>query len=470
MSEPSRAKREPLTVGDALGRVRLTTALAALGAVITAGGSIGPWVSTALGSVSGLNGGGDGWVTLGASVTAMLALLGARAGRAGYVVAFLAFLAALAVACLDGAKIVYVSSKLTLFGHQIATAGWGLYLTAAGALLGAVSLAAAAVATERDSTGRATRTRDFRVPAGLLVALVVAGTVTGGVLHERSQLNGQNGSASNAATIPTIPTIPTSSPSETTTTPATTTTQSPASTTTTTATTTPAAGSASAAGCPLETHPGAGGCVTDSQQKVYGTTDPGGGQAQWFTSPSGNIECELDSGRTGIPDGANCQTTTPPQTASVSDNGRVSSCATNCGLGNGPVGEYALAYGSETQLGPFICGSDAATGITCTIAGGGGGFSINRSGVKPISSVNCGTITLNQMPATVTAQEVPCHEALDILRTFRSPTAVEHQGESLVSTYWTLPGYPGWSCGIGAGGGACTYGADAAQYAFHSGG
>jgi hypothetical protein len=119
---------------------------------------------------------------------------------------------------------------------------------------------------------------------------------------------------------------------------------------------------------------------------------------------------------------------------SLSDRGEGSSCTANCGLGNGPVGEYALAYGNETQLGPFTWASDALTGITCTIAGGGGGFSINRSGVTPIPGGACGTATRNDIPAAVTAEEISCQEALAIVHVFRSFAAVEHQGQSMSST------------------------------------
>ncbi len=383
-SKPPGENRDPLTVGEALGRVRLTTALAVLGAVLAIIGSLGPWVTSPLGSVSGVHSSGDGWITLGASVIALILLAAARGRRWGLIAAWVAMLVALAVACLDAAKVIYAASKVTLFGHQIASAGWGLYVTAAGALLAAVALGFTAVYTREDESG-AVKTRDLRAPALAAVALVVAGTVIGGILHEHSQLNtataAERPPARRATTTPTTPTTATTPASTTaatsTATPVTTTT-TPATSTTTTASTTPVAG-----GCLPHTHPAAGQCADDPTQTVYGTTDPDGGQAQWFTSPSGNIGCELDVGRGGSPDGAYCQTTTPPQTAKLTSDGHVTPCAgSTCPIGQGPEQQRALQYGYKTQLGPFTCSSDADTGITCTAAGAG--FAINRSGVKNV--------------------------------------------------------------------------------------
>lgn len=184
---PQGENPEPLTLADALGRVRLLTALAVLGALLTVIGSLGPWVTTAFGqSVSGVHGTADGWLTLGASAAALLVLGIARGRRWRLIVAWVAMLGALAVACLDVAKVGYAASKVTLFGHQVATTGWGLYLTVGGALLAAISLATGAVFTRHEDVDAGAKRRDLRVPALVIVALVVAGTVTGGIVHEHS--------------------------------------------------------------------------------------------------------------------------------------------------------------------------------------------------------------------------------------------------------------------------------------------
>jgi hypothetical protein len=218
--------------------------------------------------------------------------------------------------------------------------------------------------------------------------------------------------------------------------------------------------------CPLETNASGGQCVPDSYQTVYSMN---GGQSRFFDSPSGNISCELDFGLATVPDGANCETATPPQTVSLTDTGQVSSCMrANCDLGNGSEDEYPLQYGNETQFGPFTCASDASAGITCT-ADGGGGFSINRSGITQITAVQCGTYTVANTRSEVLAQQISCPQAVSILDAFRSAEAVEHKGQAMVTTYWTLTAYPGWRCGVGAGGGACSYGATEARYNFETG-
>ena len=233
------------------------------------------------------------------------------------IAAWLALLLALGVACLDGAKVVYASSKLTLFGHHIATAGWGLYLAAAGALLGAMSLATASVMTTHGKGGGAAASaRYYRLSASAVVLLVVVATVVGGVLHERSLLKSAN-------------------------------------------------------------------------------------------------------------DGSSTQTAVPAETAT----------------------------GSSTTA-----SSAAATGTTATSAAPA------AQATTTIATVPCGTYSLG-MAATVTARLVPCKDAIAIVHAFQSSAAVEHAGQSMISTYWTLPAFPGWRCAEGAGGGACTLGAAEAQYA-----
>jgi hypothetical protein len=67
---------------------------------------------------------------------------------------------------------------------------------------------------------------------------------------------------------------------------------------------------------------------------------------------------------------------------------------------------------------------------------------------------------------TVTAQNVACRLADAIVRDFwrDGKDVILHRGASMNTTSWTLRRYPGWSCNIGAGGGACTHRAQTAQY------
>ena len=163
---PMQPPQEPfasLTVGQALSRLRASTALAVLGSVMVIVGSLGPWLSTVLGSVSGVQGSADGRLTLGAGVVAMLALAAGRGRQWGSLLAGMALLAALGVACFDTARVVYETSKLTVFGYRVAGAGWGLYLTVAGAAIGVVALTAAALIRERDGHGVLIGTRRLSV-------------------------------------------------------------------------------------------------------------------------------------------------------------------------------------------------------------------------------------------------------------------------------------------------------------------
>lgn len=106
----------------------------------------------------------------------------------------------------------------------------------------------------------------------------------------------------------------------------------------------------------------------------------------FFRSPSGNIECELNLGVEGQSSAsAYCQTMSPPESVTMTAKGALTTCSKPVGcLGNGPVNEPRLAYGSSTELGPFRCVSNDTTGITCTIVRGKG-FDISRAGLRSIS-------------------------------------------------------------------------------------
>jgi hypothetical protein len=100
-----------------------------------------------------------------------------------------------------------------------------------------------------------------------------------------------------------------------------------------------------------------------------------------FFSPSMNIGCELDFGRTGVPDAAYCQTFTPPQSVTMSTDGTYKTCTGDNCVGNPGMDTPTLAYGQASQVGPFLCLSSPA-GVTCTVSGRG--FEIARSGITPV--------------------------------------------------------------------------------------
>ena len=98
-----------------------------------------------------------------------------------------------------------------------------------------------------------------------------------------------------------------------------------------------------------------------------------------FLTPSGNIECQIDSqaGQAG----AYCQTTTPARSVTMDSAGHYTVCTGQQCLANAGDGTPTLFYGTETGVGPFRCES-ATTGVTCTADGRG--FVISASGITPV--------------------------------------------------------------------------------------
>ena len=125
---------ESRTVGQTLGTLRLIDAIAALGFIVVAAGSVAPWATTILGSLSGFN--GDGKITGGLAV-AGLTLLMVR----WLPLASLAGLAALGVGLYDLLRLHHAVHDAVLFGAHIAQVGSGPYAVVAG---GVVALLACA--------------------------------------------------------------------------------------------------------------------------------------------------------------------------------------------------------------------------------------------------------------------------------------------------------------------------------------
>lgn len=105
---------------------------------------------------------------------------------------------------------------------------------------------------------------------------------------------------------------------------------------------------------------------------------------QFFASPSGNIECEINFQRDPrIPDGAYCMSKKPLQNVQIRADGSLAGVCTDdvsCGS-NGPQDQGVLAYGQRAILGPFTCLSEES-GMTCTA--NGRGFNISTAGVVPV--------------------------------------------------------------------------------------
>jgi hypothetical protein len=98
-----------------------------------------------------------------------------------------------------------------------------------------------------------------------------------------------------------------------------------------------------------------------------------------FRTPTGNIECQIDS-QAGLA-GAYCQTTTPARSVTMNAAGRYTVCTGRQRLANAGDGTPTLFYGTSTGVGPFRCKS-ATTGVTCTADGRG--FLISASGITPV--------------------------------------------------------------------------------------
>lgn len=140
-----------------LSETRPLDALALLGLVALAVGSIAVWVSGPLQSASGLHGGGK--VTLALAVVAAFGVISGPIGRAlGSLLALAAFGVALYELLHLHARL---GSGAILYGVHSGQLGWGLYLAAAGAL---VACLAAAIAFIVWGLGRDIPVRDAWPP------------------------------------------------------------------------------------------------------------------------------------------------------------------------------------------------------------------------------------------------------------------------------------------------------------------
>jgi hypothetical protein len=104
---------------------------------------------------------------------------------------------------------------------------------------------------------------------------------------------------------------------------------------------------------------------------------------RWFHSPSGNIQCEVASGRLKLGTYAFCATRKPARCVRLTGKGQLSVHRGLSCEGDGPENATTLAYGSSLRTGPFRCTS-RQTGMRCVIVVTGHGFLISRAGVKRV--------------------------------------------------------------------------------------
>jgi hypothetical protein len=142
-SEPDASEASSsATVGQLLANMSVGTGISLLGALVVVAGSLGPWVDTIFGSVSGMA--GDGKITLGAAIAAgLFVVLGSSrlGGTVSVILTVLSAAVAGVVAVIDLDEVGSRVADTELFGTQVASTGWGLYAVAAGAaviVIGAV--------------------------------------------------------------------------------------------------------------------------------------------------------------------------------------------------------------------------------------------------------------------------------------------------------------------------------------------
>jgi hypothetical protein len=111
-----------------------------------------------------------------------------------------------------------------------------------------------------------------------------------------------------------------------------------------------------------------------------------------FYAPSGNLECEIDSGfGPSALSQTFCLTETPPQSATLGADSSLKECTGQLCLANAGLNTPQLPYGTSITLGPFTCLS-MTTGMKRTL-NNGNGFVLARSGITPLGGVTVTTTT-----------------------------------------------------------------------------
>jgi len=134
MSTTISQRHHPRTVAESLGGTRATKAGAIVGLVLLAVGSIGPWANVLAISVNGTR--GDGKMTLTMATISVCAVLVGRKGP-------LALATTLTVVCvlIVGYDLVHVERAVGHTTLLAVSAGWGLYVALAGAIVALFALA-----------------------------------------------------------------------------------------------------------------------------------------------------------------------------------------------------------------------------------------------------------------------------------------------------------------------------------------
>jgi hypothetical protein len=102
-----------------------------------------------------------------------------------------------------------------------------------------------------------------------------------------------------------------------------------------------------------------------------------------FYSPSRNLGCEMDDGRSGVPNEVYCQSLNAPHRVRMGLDGRLKTCRGERCLGNPGENTPVLPYGKQVTVGRFRCFSLVA-GVKCIVISSGKGFLIDKVGVRRV--------------------------------------------------------------------------------------
>lgn len=128
-------------LGDVTFSRSAVAAVAGLGLAIV--GSLGPWATLLAASVPGTH--GDGKITLGLAVIALVLVALSTSSKAATVIAAGISIGIAGIAGYDLVRIEHAAARVVLFGAHAASAGWGVYIVTIGGAVAALALLAHAL-------------------------------------------------------------------------------------------------------------------------------------------------------------------------------------------------------------------------------------------------------------------------------------------------------------------------------------
>jgi hypothetical protein len=93
--------------------------------------------------------------------------------------------------------------------------------------------------------------------------------------------------------------------------------------------------------------------------------------------------------------------------------------------------------------------------LSIGVAAVAGVVAVAALGAPAFPTHRCGSFRSHGFQVRVFNRGTSCRGAGRLIRAFLSPKSVAHGGPAQSQVYWTVPGFPGWRCYQGAGGGDC---------------